>query len=221
MNQKLFYLKQLNLLKTLPQSQIEYISNQLTMKEYRKRQVLFEPEDKNKVFILKHGRVEIYQLTPEGKKIVVDVLGPGSVFGDLGINELNEQFMEATTDSLVCVIGKDQFFDMVTKIPQLADSLVKELFSKVIESEKQIAALASDNLLLKLKNLLARLAKKYGEERDGEVTISTKFTHEQLAEMIGISRPTMTELLNKLEKQGLIKREGKRISFRPKKLTSL
>ncbi len=221
MNQKLFYLKQLNLLKNLPQNQIEYISNQLTMKEYRKRQVLFEPEDKNKVFILKHGRVEIYQLTPEGKKIVVDVLGPGSVFGDLGINEINEQFMEATTDSLVCVIGKDQFFDMVTKIPQLANSLVKELFSKVIESEKQIAALASDNLLLRLKNLLVRLAKKYGEERDGEVTISTKFTHEQLAEMIGISRPTMTELLNKLDKQGFIKRKEKRISFNPQKLTSL
>ncbi|PIR42548.1 hypothetical protein COV25_02240 [candidate division WWE3 bacterium CG10_big_fil_rev_8_21_14_0_10_35_32] len=221
MNQKLFYLKQLNLLKTLPQSQIEYISNQLTMKEYRKRQVLFEPGDKNKVFILKHGRVEIYQLTSEGKKIVVDVLGPGSVFGDLGINQLNEQFMEATTDSLVCVIGKDQFFDMVTKIPQLANSLVKELFSKVIESEKQIAALASDNLLLKLKNLLVRLAKKYGEEKDGGITISTKFTHEQLAEMIGISRPTMTELLNKLEKQGFIKREGKRISFNPQKLISL
>jgi len=103
----------------------------------------------------------------------------------------------------------------------LANSLVKELFSKVIESEKQIAALASDNLLLKLKNLLVRLAKKYGEEKDGGITISTKFTHEQLAEMIGISRPTMTELLNKLEKQGFIKREGKRISFNPQKLISL
>lgn len=221
MNQKLFYLTKLNLFKTLPESQVEYISNKLTMKKYGKRQVLFEPEDKNKVFILKHGRVEIYQLTLEGKKIVVDVLGPGNVFGDLGTSEPNEQFIEAATDSLVCVIGKDQFFDMVTKTPQLANSLVKELFSKVIESEKQIAALASDNLLLKLKNLFARLSKKYGEERDGEITISTKFTHEQLAEMIGISRPTMTELLNKLGKQGFVKRQGKIISYNPQKLTNL
>lgn len=221
MNQKLFYLTKLNLFKTLPKNHVEYISNKLTMKKYGKRQVLFEPEDKNKVFILKNGRVEIYQLTSEGKKIVIDVLGPGSVFGDLGTSEPNEQFIEATTDSLVCVIGKDQFFDMVTKIPQLANSLVKELFSKVIESEKQIAALASDNLFLKLKNLLARLSKKYGEQRNGEITISAKFTHEQLAEMIGISRPTMTELLNKLGKQGFIRRNGKLISYNPQKLTSL
>lgn len=221
MNQKLFYLTKLNLFKALPQNQIEYISQKLTMKEVGRRQILFEPEDKDKVFILKHGRVEIYQLTSEGKKIVVDVLGPGSVFGDLGINEPNEQFVEATTDSLVCVIGKDQFFGMVTKIPQLANSLVRELFSKVIESEKQIAALASDNLLLKLKNLLARLAKKYGEERGSEITISTKFTHEELADMIGISRPTMTELLNKLEKQAFIKRQGKLISYNPQKFAGL
>lgn len=221
MNRKIFYLKQLNLFKTLPQNQVEYISNKLTMKEYGKRQVLFEPEDKNKVFILKNGRVEIYQLTLEGKKIVVDVLEPGSVFGDLGIDEPTEQFMQASTNSLVCVIGKDQFFDMVTEMPQLANSLVRELFSKVVESEKQIAALASDNLLLKLKNLLSRLAKKYGKERDGEITISTKFTHEQLADMIGVSRPTMTELLNKLGKQGFIRRDGKLISYNPRELTSL
>ncbi len=221
MNQKLFYLKQLNLFKVLPRPQIEYISNQLTMKEYGKRQVIFEPEDKNKVYILKHGRVEIYQLTQDGKKLVVDILGPGSVFGDLGIGEPSDQFMEATTNSLVCVIGKDEFFEMVTKMPQLANSLVKELFSKVIESEKQIAALASDNLILKLKDLLTRLAKKYGEEKDGVTTISTKFTHEQLAEMVGISRPTMTELLNKLEKNNYIKREEKRISFSPQKFNSL
>lgn len=221
MNQKIFYLKQLNLFKTLPQSQVEYISNKLTMKKYGKRQVLFEPEDKNKVFILKHGRVEIYNLTSDGKKIVVDVLGPGSVFGDLGINEVNEQFIEATIDSLVCVIEKQKFFDMVSKNPALANALVKELFSKIIEAEKQVAALASDNLLTKLKNLLSRLARKYGEERDGEITISAKFTHEQLAEMIGISRPTMTELLNRLEKQGFIRRGGKLISYNPQKLTNL
>lgn len=221
MKQKLFYLTKLNLFKTLPKNQVEYISNKLTMKKYGKRQVLFEPEDKNKVFILKNGRVEIYQLTLEGKKIVVDVLGPGSVFGDLGTSEPNEQFIEATTDSLVCVIGKDQFFDMVTKIPQLANSLVKELFTKIIESEKQVAALASDDLLVKIKNLLLRLGKKYGESKDeGRMVITTKFTHEQLADMIGVSRPTMTEFINKLERQGVIKREGKIISYSPQKLNS-
>lgn len=214
-------LKQLSLFKSLPQKEVEYISDHFAAKDYGKRQVIFEPEDKDKVFILKTGKVEIYQLTEDGKKIIVDVLGPGNVFGDLGIDEPNELFVEASTDSFVCVMGKSEFFKMVSDKPQIANSLVRELFSKVVESEKQVAALASDNLLTKVKNLLIRLAKKHGELKDDQVTITTKFTHEQLSQMLGISRPTMTELLNKLEKDGIIKREGKLISYHPQKLASI
>lgn len=221
MNRKLWYLKQLNLFKSLPEKEVEFISDHFTAKEFGKRQVIFEPEDKDKVFIVKLGRVEIYQLTPDGKKIIVDVLGAGDVFGDLGIQEPSEHFVEASTDSYVCVVPKQVFFDMVSQNPAIANTLVKELFSKVIESEKQVAALASDNLLVKVKNLLLRLAKKHGEVKDDRVVITSKFTHEQLADMIGVSRPTMTELLNKLERQGVIKREGKIISYNPQKLANL
>lgn len=221
MNRKCWYLKQLDLFKTLPEREIDIISDRSVEKEYIKRQVVFEPQDRDKVFILKTGRVEIYEITPDGKKIITDILGPGDVFGDLSIQQSLEHFVEATTDSFVCVMKKNEFFDMVSRNPQVANTLVKQLFTKVIESEKQVAALASDNLLIKVKNLLARLAKKYGETKADRVIITTKFTHEELAEMIGISRPTMTELLNKLDRDGVIKREGKLISYYPQKLAGL
>lgn len=221
MNRKCWYLKQLDLFKTLPEKEIDIISNHSVDKEYSKRQVMFKPQDRDKVFILKTGRVEIYEITPDGKKIITDVLGPGDVFGDLGIQETSEHFIEATTDSFVCVMKKNEFFELVSRNPQVANTLVKELFTKVIESEKQVAALASDNLLVKIKNLLLRLSKKHGQQRNDKVIITTKFTHEQLADMIGVSRPTMTELLNRLERQKIIKREGKIISFDPQKVATL
>lgn len=221
MNRKLMVLKQLNLFKSLPQDELERLGGYLIPKEYGKRQVILEPDDKDKVFILKSGKVEIYEITPDGKKIIIDVLSSGDVFGDLGIKEANEHFVEATTDSFVCIMNKQEFFEMVSKVPQVASILVQELFSKVIESEKQVAALASDNLLVKVKNLLLRLARKHGEVKDDRVVITTKFTHEQLAEMVGISRPTMTELLNRLERDGVIQRSGKIISFDPQKLASM
>lgn len=221
MDRKCWFLKQLDLFKTLPEKEIDLIGERSDEKQYSKAQVMFEPQDRDKVFILKEGRVEIYEITPDGKKIIIDVLGMGDVFGDLGIQEETQRFIEATTDSIVCVMKKNEFFEMVSRNPQVANSLVKELFTKVIESEKQVAALASDNLLIKIKNLLARLAKKYGEARSDRVIIPTKFTHEQLADMIGVSRPTMTELLNKLEDQEIIKRAGKIISYNPQKLANI
>lgn len=221
MNRKLWYLKQLNLFKSLASQEIKKLSDHLIEKDYRKRQVILEPEDEDKVFILKSGRVEIYQLTPDGKKIIVDVLGPGNVFGDLGIDEVNEHFVEASTDSYVCAMKKGEFFDIVTKSQEIAKILIRELFAKIVESEEQVAALASDNITAKAKNLLLRLAKRHGKRQENNVTITTKFTHESLADMMGVSRPTMTELLNKLEKDGVIKRQGKIISYNPHKLASL
>ncbi|MBI2028220.1 MAG: Crp/Fnr family transcriptional regulator [Candidatus Levybacteria bacterium] len=221
MNSKLWYLKQLNLFKSLPQKEVEMLSHNLVMKEYGKRKVILEPEDSDKVFILKMGRVEIYELTPDGKKIIVDILTPGNVFGDLGVEETNENFVEATTNSLVCVMKKQEFFEMVSKNLAVSYQLIRELFQKTVEDKKTVAALASDSLLTKVKNLLLRLAKRYGEKKENTVTIAAKFTHEELADMVGISRPTMTELLNKLDRIGVIKRVGKIITFDPRKLAEI
>lgn len=214
---KLWYLKQLNLFKTLPDEEVKFISSQLVMKNYGKRQVIFEPQDKDKVFILKTGKVEIYKLTEDGKKIIVDTLTPGNVFGDLG-NEPSGHFIEALANSFVCVIKKEEFFEMISKNPKVMSILVHELFTKVIETEKQVGALASNNLVEKLKDLFLRLARKYGIKSEGRVTIASKFTHEELSEMLGVSRPTMTEILGKLERQGVIERKNKIISFDPQSL---
>ncbi|MBI2593638.1 Crp/Fnr family transcriptional regulator [Candidatus Daviesbacteria bacterium] len=197
------------------------ISNHLTAREYSKKQVILEPEDKDKVFILKSGQVEIYEITPSGKRIIIDVLTTGNVFGDLGIEDETGHFVEATLDSFVCVLGKQEFFEMVSQYPAISYQLIKELFSKTVESQKQIASLASDSVVTKIKNLMFRLASRYGEKENGWITITSKFTHEELADMIGISRPTLTEMLNKLEKQGVLKREGKIISYNPQKLTDI
>ncbi|MBI2040057.1 Crp/Fnr family transcriptional regulator [Candidatus Microgenomates bacterium] len=221
MNRKLIVLKQLNLFKSLPQEELEHLAGHLTSKEYSKRQVILEPEDKDKIFILKSGKVEIYEITPDGKKIIVDVLAPGNVFGDLGLEEVSETFVEATTDSFVCTMSKNDFFQMVSQNPQIAYPLIRELFAKTVESKKQVASLASNNIITKIKDLLYRLSKRYGEKLNDKVVITTKFTHEQLADMVGISRPTMTELLNKLEKNRTIEINRKIISFDPQKLSGL
>ncbi len=62
MNRKLIVLKQLDLFKSLPQEELEYLAGHLISKEYSKRQVILEPVDKDKIFILKSGKVEFCNL---------------------------------------------------------------------------------------------------------------------------------------------------------------
>lgn len=101
MSKKIWYIQQLDLFKNLAKEKIEYIESLFAMKEYDKREVIFEPGDKDKVFIVKTGLVELYQLSPSGKKVIIEQLLPGSFFGDLGTEGESELFVEATTNSII------------------------------------------------------------------------------------------------------------------------
>lgn len=217
MNLKLWYLKQLDIFSGLPTEKIDALSQMMGTKNVGKREIILEPEDRDKVFLLKSGSVELYQLTADGKKIILDRIGPGGIFGDLGANSDNESFAEATTDAFLCTLTKDQFFDVVSKDPELSSRLMRFFLTQLKQAEKTIGSLASDNLTYKFTSLLHRLASGHGKETSDVIEIRERFTHEELASMLGISRQTMTKLINTLEKQNIIKREGKQIIFNKKK----
>lgn len=215
MSKKLWYIQQLDLFKGLAKEKLQSIEAMFVMKEYCKREVIFEPGDKDKVFIVKTGQVELYQLNPAGKKIIIERLLPGSFFGDLGTDSEPELFVEATTDSYVCSLNKDKFFFMVSQHPDLSEKLMKQLFSRLTQVEKRMSSVANDNAFHRIVKLLLSLGK---QKSKNSMVISEKFTHEELSQMLGISRQTVTTLINQLEKKGLITRSGKSIQFDPARL---
>jgi CRP/FNR family transcriptional regulator len=212
MSRKLWYIQQLDLFKGLTRDKLKRVESFFFMHTYGKREVIFEPGDKNKVFIVKTGQVELYHLSPEGKKVIIERLLPGSVFGDLGTEGETELFVEATTDSFVCSLNKDKFFALISQYPELSEKLMKQLFQRLMQVEKRMSSVASDSAVQRIVKLLLNLGKK---KADDYMEVSDRFTHEELAQMLGISRQTVTTLINQLEKNGLIQRNGKAIRFNP------
>jgi len=218
MSKKIWYIQQLDLFKNLAKEKIEYIESLFAMKEYDKREVIFEPGDKDKVFIVKTGLVELYQLSPSGKKVIIEQLLPGSFFGDLGTEGESELFVEATTNSYVCALNKDKFFILISQYPDLSEKLMKQLFHRLLNVEKRLSSIASDNVFQRFIKLLLNLGKIKAPDF---MEISNQYTHEELSQMLGISRQTVSTLINQLERKGLIKRKGKLIYFSPSKLNPL
>lgn len=218
MNKKLWYIQQLDLFREVTKEKLKQIESLILMREYCKKEVIFEPGDKDKVFIVKTGQVELYQLSPIGKKVIIERLLPGSIFGDLGTEGENELFVEATTDSYVCSLQKDRFFTMISQHPELSEKLMKQLFQRLLKVEKRMSSVATDSAFQRLVKLLLSLGKK---KADDSMEVSEKFTHEELAQMLGISRQTVTTIINQLEKKGLIKRIQKSLQFIPSKLEPL
>jgi len=218
MNKKIWFIQQLNLFSSLTKEKLESVESLFAMKEYSKREVIFEPGDKDKVFIVKTGIVELYQLNSSGKKVIIERLLPGSFFGDLGTEGEYELFVEATTDSYVCALNKDRFFLLISQFPDLSAKLMKQLFHRLLQVEKRMSSIASDNVFQRFVKLLLNLGKVKSPD---SMEIPNRYTHEELSQMLGISRQTVSTLINQLERKGLIEREGKRIFFNPANLTPL
>lgn len=218
MSKKLWYIQQLDLFKGLAREKLLKIESLFSMREYCKREVIFEPGDKNKVFLVKTGQVELYQLTLSGKKVIIERLLPGSLFGDLGTGGEIELFVEATVDSYVCSLDKDKFFSLVSRYPELSEKLMKQLFHRLLQVEKRMSSVASDNAFGRIVKLFLNLGK---EKENNIMEISEKYTHEEISQMLGISRQTVTTIINQLEKKGLIRRSRKTLQFTPSQLEQL
>jgi CRP/FNR family transcriptional regulator len=166
----------------------------------------YDPEQR--VFLIKEGEVEIYQLSPKGKKVIMDILGPGDLFGNSPFSPepyLESNDFAAARSRTTLIIGqKSDFADMLEAIPELAISLIGEMSMELNEADSRIMNLALSNAKTRLVNELLRIGKSIGEENDGNLVIGTKLTHEELAEMTGITRETVCRVLKKLCRDKII-----------------
>lgn len=219
MSKKVWSLGKLDLFRDVSEDKIKELEKVFQMRKYNKNEIIFDPTDCCKVYIVKTGRVEMYHLTSEGKKVIIDILDPSSIFADLGGALSSGVFVETIDDSYIYSAEKSVFFEMMSKEPIIAERLMKHLFTRVLHLEEKTSSLAVDNVSQKFIKLLLTLGKR--DENEDMMYITDKYTHEQLAQMIGVSRQTLTSVINQLEKQDIISRSNKRFQYNKEKLRSL
>ena len=217
---KIWYLKQLDIFKELGPAGISDIGVIVDEKNVSKKEIILQPEDRDKVYLIKRGQVKLYQLTEDGKRVISDNLGPGSVFGNFGSEDQSQNFAEASQDTFVCIAKRETFFETVAKKPEVSVKLMALLFDQISQARDYITAMAGGSVLSKLKFKLVELGSKYGEVKGDKIKINERFTHEEIADMIGVSRETVTKLLGSLRRQKIIELDGKNIVFHKDKLES-
>ncbi len=180
-----------------------------SIKQFSKGEQIFRPYDpEDRVFLIKEGEVEIYQLSLEGKKVIMDILGPDDLFANSPFSpeahlESND-FATAHSRATLMIGQKSDFADMLEAIPGLAISLISEMSMELNEADSRIMNLALSDAKTKLVNELLRIGRSIGEENDSNLVIGTKLTHEELAEMTGVTRETVSRALKKLRRDKII-----------------
>jgi CRP/FNR family transcriptional regulator, cyclic AMP receptor protein len=201
---KLAYLSMVEIFQDLSESEMKHLEQVTAMVTTPKGRIFYNPAQTAEVlFILKRGEVSIYRINPEGKKLVLTRLGAGSIFGEMGVlgQRMHETYAEAMTECLICVMSRSDVEQLLLRDPRIAMRLAQSLGTRLAEVEARLEEMAFKSVAGRLAGLLLRLA----DDTDwrGRRVLSG-LTHQQLAELIGSYRETVTLTLNEFRAAGCI-----------------
>lgn len=203
------YLTQQAIFRDLPRSDIEAISKMTRMVTTPKGQVFYVPGETGEVlFLLKKGKVELYRLTAEGHKLVIDIVGPGTFFGEMACigQNMQDSFAESAEDALICVMSRQDVERLLLDKPQVALRILELVGQRFVEMTTRFEESAFLGAAERVASLLLRLA-----AYDKDQLVVAGYSHQDLAYMLGMYRETVTNAIDQLKADGLIEVGRKRV----------
>lgn len=213
---KLWYLKHIRLFAGLSQAELHEMDRITRMQQVKKRQPIYLPGDPaNTVYLLKKGRVKISSMAPTGKEVTFEILEAGEIFGELEVLEdfPRETQAEALDDALICAIRREDFDRYLREHPELSVKLTKLIGLRLRKIQSRLEDLIFRDVPARLAHLLLELSKTEGVPDGPGIRIRAKLTHQEMANLIGCSRETVSTTMGQFRDQGLIRVDGRTISI--------
>jgi CRP/FNR family transcriptional regulator, cyclic AMP receptor protein len=211
MDEKLDYLSDVDLFRDLSDRDRTELDRMTTITTVPRGRVFYQPEDVGEVlFLVKSGQVQLYRISPEGKKLVIATLGPGTLFGEMALlgQQMHNAFAEALDDCLILVMSRADLERLILNKPMVGLRMLEITGRRLNDAEARLEDMAFKGIPARLASLLLRLS---AERSSADIT---GLTHQDLAETIGTYRETATQVLNDMKAQGLIEIGRKRITIK-------
>jgi len=201
----------LDLFQGVAQQDVRKITSLCTEKWFSRGVTIFrEGESANSLYVLKKGMVRLISLSNQGRETILHILKADEVFGELLLSEEKRAFTAiATEDSLVTIISQESFVELLSSVPTVALNFIRLLSKRLATVERGLAEFSHTWSYHRLARVLLQLSEKYGQEVPGGALISVRLTHEDLANLIGTSRETVTTQLSRFTRMGLLIRESR------------
>lgn len=211
---ELWCVKRIDLFQELTEEelkQIDQITNMQTLK--RGQQIFFQGDPGDHVYCLRSGRVKISRLSQEGKELILDIMVPGEIFGEIlgGSEAVQDTMAEAMEDGMLCLIPRKIFEQLLRGHPDMAFRLTKLIGLRLKRIESRIEDLVFKDVQGRLATILLKLARDHGTPDSRGILLRPRITQRELAGLIGASREVVNQTLGGLRRRGLVAFEGRRI----------
>jgi CRP/FNR family cyclic AMP-dependent transcriptional regulator len=206
-NIKIEFLKNVELFSSLTDDELLQISNKVVIKEFSRNEVILHEEETNEfMYIILLGKVKAVQSTEEGKEIILAIHQSQEFFGEISLidGKTSTAAVVSMEESLVAIISKNNFYSLLYSQRKVLENLLRIFCFRLRESWKRIHILNFRDAPQRIRMLLKILVGEKGEKTSDGIKINLKLTHQEIADMTGLTRETVTRVLNEWRKEGLI-----------------
>mgnify|MGYP002401199052 FL=1 len=175
--------------------------------------IFFEGDPPDFLYVIWMGRVKLVRHSIDGRDVVLDVLGPGRLFGEVAVFEGAPYSQTAQTMEEVAVIAiaRHDYLDLLQRFPILALAVINDLGRRLRVVNDLVQSLAVDRVERRIARALLRLALYNGTPtRDGAM-IQMRLTRQDLADMTGTTVETAIRVMSRFRKQGWITTQRGRV----------
>ena len=199
----------------LTTDEIDYLASKGVRKHFPKNSLLIcEGDESDSLYVLLAGKVKIYAGDDSGKEIVINIQGPGEIFGEVAmIGRIPRSASVMSIEPVeVAFLSRSRFENCLLDHPELAVKFLGLLVDRVLSLTQMTKNLALNDVYGRIAYTLNKLA----EEDSGERTIRIRLTHQDIASMVGSSREMVSRIMKELTTGGYIESHDKHIVLKKK-----
>lgn len=208
-------IRRVPLFSTLSDDEFDKLSHIFIVRVYRRNQIIFlEEETGNYMYLVLSGKVKVAKSSASGKETLLAIHRPGDFFGEMSLldGQTSPATVSAIEDSKIISVSAADFHKYLLHNQKVLLQIINVLCAR-LRQVWQTQSMSSSTADVRIRMGIHQLAQKHGIRDAHGTIIDLKITHQELAEMVGTSRETVTRVLAQLRKKGIVEITQRRITL--------
>lgn len=212
---KLFSIRQSDLFESFNPVELGRLLGILEELELPKHHMVFSPGAPSEaIYFIEKGRVRLTRLSPEGKTVILALLGPGDLIGEASWEAgEHDSYAETLEECRIYQISREAFQNFIRENPEFGLRLIQIIGGRLKQAQARIEDLVFRQVPSRVARLLVTLAESHGKVTPNGIRVEFPLTHQEIADLVGSSRVTVTQILNRFRSSHWIDIESKRVTI--------
>ena len=205
------FLSNVSIFSELSDKELISIEKLFTTRKYPKgSMIILEEEFGDTVFLVVKGTIKITRVNDEGKEVILSLMGMYEMFGEMSVidGEARSANALAQENCELIAIKSNDFLNLLKNNFKISYALMSELAKRIRKSDLHIEALSLSDAEHRIGVSILNLAEEMGVIRKGKVTIENLPFQQDIANMSGTSRETVSRILKLFEDRNMLRKHG-------------